>query len=539
MKKTVKVILFALTAILLFASPIQQATEFCKVNPLIGASYAKPKPVFTFQNYRNGTLQRATEGYLQQHYGFREPLTRFYNQIVWSLFRYSKVVNDKRILITPDNWIFEPWTVEEYYQSRVYLYAKDSADMVKRMEAEAHRIYQLQHMLEPYGTHLFVALLPGKEQICSEHMPKNTCYFKEKKITAMEYYSKRFKEMGVEHVNFSDWFLQIKDTVSYPLFPQTGTHWSNLASMHVADSLLRYMEQLGDMNLLNLKIEDTYQRTVKPDNDLEGLMNLIWPLRKAPNYLAGYTYPPDSTAVKPKFITIGDSFYWNLITLSYIGTPFSAYPYWYYFSTTYFNKDKTNVAELDFLDEVLSADFIMLSYSTSPLYGMSNGFSERLLLELCYEPEEINKKLGQVRYAIQSDSVRMQEIYNHAIPKGRTLEQELTSEVNYTIFSNLEHYFPALCDSIPTQRSLKARYLTGDSLAFVEWETRNIIQKIKGDPETMEVIQQRALEYGKELDSMVYYNARWMVEQNIKEGKLVYAGKAKTNPKPISYGIQQ
>jgi hypothetical protein len=538
MRSRTTIILFSLTAVLLFASMIQQATEFCKVKPLIGASYAKPKPTFTFQNYRNGSLQTATESYLQQHYGFREPLTRFYNQIVWALFRSSKVVDDQRILITPDNWIFEPWSVEEYYQSRIYLYAKDSADMVKRMEAEAHRIYQLQHMLEPYGTHLFVALLPGKEQICSEHMPKNTCYFKEKKITAMEYYSRRFEELKVPNVNFSHWFMQIKDTVSYPLFPQTGTHWSNLASTHVADSLLCYMEQLGDMNLLNLKILYTYRHTVKPDNDLEGLMNLIWPIRKAPNYLAGYTYPPDSTAVKPKLITIGDSFYWNLLSHSYFGTPFRAYPYWYYFNTAYFNNDKNNVSEIDLLDEVLSADFIMLSYSTATIYGMSNGFSERLLLEMCYEPEEINNKLGQVRHAIESDSLRQKEIFNHAIHKGKTYEQELKSEVNYTIFSDLKHYFPALCDSIPTQRSLKARYLTGDSLAFVEWETRSTAQKIKNDPEKMERIRQQALDRGMDIESMTYYNARWIVEQRIKEGKLVYPGKPKTNPKVTSYGIQ-
>ena len=41
-----------------------------------------------------------------------------------------------------------------------------------------------------------------------------------------------------------------------------------------------------------------------------------------------------------------------------------------------------NVSELDVLQEVIDADFVMLSYSTVSLYKMSNGFSERLLREL-------------------------------------------------------------------------------------------------------------------------------------------------------------
>lgn len=473
MKNHSKTILFALTAVLLFSSLLQQTTGFCKTKKLSGVTEAVAKPVFSFANCRTGAYQRNTAAYLKQHYGFCEPLTRLYNQTVWALFHYSRVVETRRILINDDNWIFEPWTVEEYYQSRMYSYAKDSAELVGMMEAEARRLYQLQRMLEPNGTHLFVALLPGKELVCSEHLPKNTAYFKEKKITAFEYYSKELKQLGIHHVNFADWFMQIKDTTSYPLFPQTGTHWSNLAAMHVADTLIRYMEHLSGLNMLNLEIGSPFQRTVAPDNDLESLMNLIWPLQKAPNFLADYCYTADSTAVSPQILTIGDSFYWNIINMTRFGTAFRAFPYWYYFSTAYFSGPETKVAKIDLLNQVLSSDFVMLSYSTASLYGMSNGFSQRLLLELCYEPEEIKAKTGQVRTTIKNDSAWMARIHADAKKKGRSNEQELISETNRVIFSNLEHYFPALCDSIPTQRSLKARKLMGDSLVFAKRKIEN------------------------------------------------------------------
>ena len=372
---------------------IQQATGVFSFKELSGVTVEQAKPTLSSTSFIEGTYQAETEAYLQQHYGFREPLTRLYNQSLWTLFRYSKVVEDQRIVITKDNWIFETPTVEEYYQSRVYYKGIDySEQLYKDFEAEAQRLLQLQQLLEPYGTHLFVALLPGKEQICEEHMPQNTQYFNEKKTTAYEFYSKRLEELGVNHVDFAEWFMQMKGNVNYPLFPQTGTHWSVLAAQHSADSLVRYMEDLAGINMMNICLNSDFQRTVLADRDLESLMNLIWPLKKQPNRLS-YAYPEeDSTAVHPTLITIGDSFYWNIINLTPFGTVFEKVPYWYYYSTAYFDDEDLTVdkkvKDLDVLQEVIDADFVMLSYSTVGLYQMSNGFSSQLLHKIYYDEGE-------------------------------------------------------------------------------------------------------------------------------------------------------
>lgn len=387
MKNRTLVILFALTALLLFASALQQATGLFHCKALNGVTEETPKPKPSFSSFLDGSLQDSTEAYLKQNYGFREPLTRLHNQTRWALFRYAQVEEDGRIVITPDNWLFESGTVEEYYQSRVYFDGIDySEKLYKDFEAEAQRLLQLQQLLEPYGTHLFVALLPGKEQICAEHLPKNTQYFNEKKTTAYEFYSKRLEELGVNHVDFAEWFMQMQDTVSYPLFPQTGTHWSVLAAQHSADSLVRYMEDLAGINISNIVLGSDFQRTVLADRDLESLMNLIWPLKKRPNRLANTYTDGDTTAIHPTLITIGDSFYWNILNLTPFRTVFEKVPYWYYYSTAYFDDEDLTVdkkvKDLDVLQEVIDADFVMLSYSTVALYQMSNGFSQSLLDKL-------------------------------------------------------------------------------------------------------------------------------------------------------------
>ena len=394
MNSRTQVILFTLTALMLFAFAIQQQTGLFKFKELNGVVDSSPRPEWTWHNFIDGGLQDSTEAYLQQNFGFREPLTRFYNQTEWTLFRYSQVAEDQRIVITPDNWIFEPWTVEEYYQSHAYQHAKDSLEMAEKLEYEAQRLLRLQQQLEPYHTHLFVALLPGKELVCGEHMPKNTQYFFEKKITAYDFYRKRFKELGVNHIDLGEWFVQMKDTVSYPLFPQTGTHWSNLAAIYATDTLIRYMEHLSDSNMVNIITGDIFQRTLKPDADLESLMNLIWPLQKQPNMLTTATYDFDTTAWRPRLITIGDSFYWNILNFTPVWDVFKSVPYWYYFSTAYFDDDDLKVthkiSDLDVLQEVIDADFVMLAYSTLALYKMSNGFSQSLLNELKQKQQTIN-----------------------------------------------------------------------------------------------------------------------------------------------------
>ncbi|MBQ8958662.1 MAG: hypothetical protein IJ057_09240 [Bacteroidales bacterium] len=391
MKSRTQVILFALTALLLFAFMLQQGMGLFHFKELNGVTVETMMPKADFERFCDGSFQASTEAYLKQHFGFREPLTRLYNQTQWTLFRYAQVEEDQRIAITRDNWIFEPWTVEEYYQSRAYRFTDDSLEMAGIFEAEALRLLEIQQLLEPYGTHLFVALLPGKEQICAEHLPENTQYFKEKKITAYDFYSKRLNELGVNNINLAEWFMQMKDTVDYPLYPQTGTHWSNLAAIHSADTLIRYMEWLSDSNMVNIKTASTFQRSLKPDTDLESLMNLIWPIKKAPNYLTEAYYDYDTTAWRPQLLTIGDSYYWNILNFTPVWDVFTRVPYWYYFSTAYFSqpdlKQDCKVSDLNVLDEVMGSDFVMLAYSTVSLYKMSNGFSEELLREIKQKQE--------------------------------------------------------------------------------------------------------------------------------------------------------
>ena len=184
MKANVKVILFSLTAILLFLSPIQQAMGLFKFKKLYGAMEERPMPQLTAQHWLDHSFQDGTEAYLQQHYGFREPLTRLYNQYIWDCYDLTFAKERNWVFVSDDGWYYESNYVQEYYEGSSWKYASDSLQMANILGREALMLSQTQQILDSLGIHLFVLLEPGKELIYPEHIPTNTHYHHEKVFSA-------------------------------------------------------------------------------------------------------------------------------------------------------------------------------------------------------------------------------------------------------------------------------------------------------------------------------------------------------------------
>lgn len=459
MKSPVKVILFSFTAVLLFLFPIQQTTGLFKFKKLYGVTEAKPKPQPTVQHWMTHRFQDGAEAYLQQHFGFREPLTRLYNQYIWDCYGMTFAKERNWVFVSDDGWYYESGYVKEYYEGNSWKFAEDSLKMAGILGREALMLSQTQQILDALGVHLFVLLEPGKEQIYPEHVPENKHYHHDKVFSAHEFLHQRFEDLGVNYIDAGEWFLQMKDTADFPLFPKTGTHWSNLAAMYVADSLIRYMEALADINIQNFTIGEKYVKTKEPDNDLEAWLNLARPLKGTVNYYAKTHIVEDPSAVKPSLITIGDSFYWNILNHTPFKAIFDRVAYWYYFSSTYFDGPDGNVADIDLLERATSADFIMLAYSTPQQYEMSNGFSKRFLMEWCYDDEEIEQLKQKTRERIRQNQAWMAAIAEKAEKLSVSVDSVLNVETLHFIEQRPDVCFPALTDSVPVKQSNRAKQI--------------------------------------------------------------------------------
>ena len=530
MKTRIKTILFALTGVLLFASMLRNCFNLPRFRGLKGVVVEQAKPQLNFKSYSNGSFQTQTEQYLKQHFGYREPLIRLHNQYLWDFYGKTPV-SEGQIVFGKDGWIYEPWVVRDYYQTLFFTHADNAEEMTRLLKGEAKRLYQLQHILEPYGKYLFVCMPPSKDMIYPEYLPENhdTRHEGEEKMSARFFVKDEYARLGVNFLDLGQDFLLMKDTADFMLFPTTGTHWSRYASLFAADTLIRYMEYLGDINMRNLVIGPrTLADAEDQDKDLENLLNLIRALPRPQYYYATATTDNDSTAVKPKMITIGDSFWWNIVQQLPMKEIFSAFPYWYYNSTIYYDKNHHSVDEVDLVDEILSTDFFNLFYSSTQLYRMNNDFTKKALIALCYDPEEIESINDDIEQSIRCDSKWMERLEERASTQGKTIDEVVSNERKWLVNKFPEKYFPALKDSIPTKRAKRVEaYYTLDSLSFIEQEIEKVILELKASEQKMVSIRVKATKHNKTIDKALRDDAHWVVNNKIQRGVLKWHGTTK------------
>lgn len=443
MKNKLAYILCFLTLGVFVMIYVQDRTHFFKFKKLNGVYYEPKETKLSINNLRSGSFQKNLEENLRYNFGFREALIPLYNQYLWDFYHKS---SNYTVKVGKDDWLFGWDDVANYYQGAKYRYGDDKNVTKAHLDREASRMYKVQHILDEYGIFIFVSLLPSKAFVFPEYLPETQDTTRES-FHAITYYPHLFDSLGINYINVQKIFEDQKGRVDYPLFPKTGMHWSHIAAEHAFDTTLRYIEHAGHMKLLHYTFSEPYVGEPKsPDTDLESILNLMRPIKPNTNYYADVTVVPDITASFPTFLVIGDSFFWNISGSVPLGYLFRRYQFWYYNSTVYFNDQHKHTSEVDFLDEVLHAKIINLSYSPRQLYIFSNNFLPKALLYLTHEDREIDSTLNVLAMTIEKES-----------------DEERMKAAQDSLFSSPETFFPDLGQiGIPTTRNSRIQTILGN-----------------------------------------------------------------------------
>lgn len=433
-------ILCLVTISLLLLTILQGLTHFLPLKPLKGAYLSAERPAFTPQAFASGQWQQDLDRYLKEHHGFREPAIRLYNQYLWTA--YHRSTNPGAVVIGQHDYLFEPWFVDEYYTGCYAHFYPDSVPDYEKGQVfyrRISRLAKLQAILDQQGTHLFLALLPGKERIYPQHLPDRGAHARSQRLfghhRAYDFYRQCAPLYGIRHVDICHCFDSLRGRTPYLLFTQTGTHWSNIASTYAFDSIMRFMQTFGPAIRPVRLGQPYYAPTREPDADLDDLLNKTFRIPTQRNQYVDVALADPAPDSNPSLVVIGDSFFWNILHNYPIQELFSNFRYWYYFSTIYYDTAHDNVADIDLVEQLLRADYVMLSYCTVQLYNLGNGFVDRALLELCYDPDEIQA----VRDSLATT------------PSTRSVDERMER--------NLEQYFPALAEEVPTKRSSRLTQL--------------------------------------------------------------------------------
>ena len=435
--------MFSLTMCFLFASGIQRKYKIFKMKPLGGAIEVPEIKKPNFKNYYDFSFQRSVEKNLELTFGFREPLIRVYNQYTWDFYNSH---HTKEVLIGKSDWLYPRWHL---------LVPKYSPELSERFDQQALYFYLLSDILKEYNTQLLVCFIPSKIDIYKEYMPYDTCKFYD--FNPIDYFCEKFDESGVNYINFTKMFYDIKDNAVFNPFSQAGAHWSNIASAYAADSIFKRFSTLSDVNMPKLKFGEPYPaKTRNPDDDLEWLLNLYRPLKSLPNYYVDIEVVEDSTSTYPKMITIGDSHFWNIVDNVPLNKIFVENPYWYYAKSIYFDKNYHHVDQVNIAEEFISSDYLLFLYNAYQTYDIDSDIILRGITSLgeednaalydkfynsdgtrkvviLSEEEKTEKRILEIMNGMRTSEEWMESLKKKAKTKNKTLEEVMREDAIWLI----------------------------------------------------------------------------------------------------------
>jgi hypothetical protein len=353
--------LVILVLLILSLSAVQKRFGFIRTKPLNGVFPVTPKPAFSCSTFMAGTYQEQLRLSREDSVGFKPDLVRLYNQLDFSLF---SVPHAARMVIGKENYLFADTYIKGY----------TGADFVGSyyIDQKLKNLKWIQDYLwNEKGILVLVAFAPGKGFYYPEYIPdrwlKNT-----QPVTNYSYTLDGCKNMGINHIDFNQWLISMKDTSRYTLYPKTGIHWSSYGAFLCADSLQRYVaarlnRTLPEMVLDSIKVQNN---AWYDDNDQGLTLNLIWEIKQGPLAYPQFHYRYDSVQPKPEVLFIGDSFYWYWYNSGIMENIFNNKSCWYYNNEVYpeqFTKP-TSVGQFDFVQATLSKNVIVL-IQTNGGYG--------------------------------------------------------------------------------------------------------------------------------------------------------------------------
>jgi hypothetical protein len=544
-------VLFSILMVLLFLPLLQAHVLHIPLKSLNGVTVETEQPKFNLVSYRSGDYAKQEEAYVGEHFGFREPVIRLYNQYLWSCYRKTYAHD---VVAGKQGWLYTPESVSDYYGNELLRWQPSPEEARQHFDREIRYMNRVRTILKENDVEMLAFIAPEKSFLYPEHLPERE--HNTKTFNASEYFLEKFKETGFPCIDMTGWFRQMKDTVNYPLIPQTGAHWV-FPAVYAADSLFRFMGDLKGIELPHLKIGELHEGDNHgADNDLEKLLNLALPIRKRQGYspIADVTAESGPNSVKPKVLFIGNSFMWGIVNQVPMRDVFDEVEFWYYFSTAYTGDPlmpNGNVVDLNLLEKMLDFDYIVWFTTGNQLNKGTNGFANSAILALGVDDsirrEYINTITDSLRRdainRVSTDTILRQEAIailhshpeiipelnaetlttqNRNIPYAKVIKDIRKDSTWMAALKAQAFLRSATMDQIlhaEVDRIKAGKPLYKEQLAEIHYslqcqqEAQELMAKIPNNEQWMLVIKEHAEKYGKTMDDAIEDAAIWFIKE--------------------------
>ncbi len=421
-KRSIKRILFALVLLILWLPLVQSHIHFPKERALKGAIERVEKPTFHVDAWLQGNFQKKTDSYYNQNFGFRASLVRLNNQLRFWLFGAIKA---KGVVTGKDGYLYEYGYIETI----------KGGDFVGEaaIDKTLKKLEKLRDTLHQRGTDLVVLFAAGKgyyhpEFIADKYQPNV------RSLSNFDYYTQQIAKTSIPYIDCNRWFRAMKDTTTYPLFPKTGTHWTKYADLLVADSLSHFISNLRGIETPQIKIYDIeYPEAPRGrDNDIGDGMNLWFDMTNIGLAYPKYKIEKTENSVRPKVLTIADSFYWGIYGEGFQWKLFNG-EFWYYNNEIYPPKNgRKYVKDLQKIQSELEGQDVILLISTDTnLERFPYGFLGKAYDAYFNQGAVFEALVQQYVQQIKASEKWVKNLQEKADKQGKNLEAVILEDANY------------------------------------------------------------------------------------------------------------
>lgn len=455
--------------------------------PLEGAAIDTLIPKLNKESYFESRFQDSINLWVNDNIAFRNYLVRYSNSFKYHVFSSTQAPG---VVVGNDNYLF----IESYIQNYLGLnYIGDSA-----IKSNALKIQKVQDKLKSLGTELIIVLSPGKASYFDEYIPDRYIKCRNSKTNYLEY-RKEFKKQGVAYLDYAEYFRNHKNRFKYPVFPTYGTHWTQYASSLVTDSIMGFLQQKLGKDLVRIdnsevKLSDSL---IHPDYDVGVLLNLKSRLKDKQMPYPKFKFI-ESNKYRPEVLVLGDSYWWCVVGCDLPNSLFKQDVYWHYNKEVYIHNglQEKGVADLNFIDEILKREVVMIMCTEATLALFPYGFIDKAYGMLCATKEE---RVNELILEINSNAEWLKGIKEKAAKNGVELSKQVYADAEY----------------MHSEEQKKLEQRLGQQ-SNVNDAIQKIMEEIRNTPNWYSEIVKKAKINGISIEAQVRKDAEYMLSSEAK-----------------------
>ncbi len=425
--------LFAFILFVITTPLIQWSLDIINIPELKGSFVLSEKPEsLNSHSWFSGEYQKKYNSYFNDHLGFRKFLVRFNNQYEFSLL---KKINAYGLILGKNGYTFGGGYIINTYSGKDFLGKNKIDELLLKTK-------KIQNELkEKYNIDLIVVYAPSKEFLLPEYLPERYRNIK-RTTTNIEYFLEESEKMGINYIDFNKFFFSLKDTCKYPIYYKQSEHWTYYTMCLAADSLVRYIEKLRNIDLPDVRISRLLESdtTGFVDYDQGEAMNLLFKLKQDNVVYPEFVFNSKGK-IKPKVLSIADCYFQQIYQSPIADSCFNFNSdFWFYYKESQSKtRGSRDINQINKRKILLDQDVVILSHTNHTLNQFGYGFIDEFesIVDSVKNIKELNtekeKEIQKIIKKIKNNREWFQNVKKQAKERGKSIDEMLRINAIYTL----------------------------------------------------------------------------------------------------------